>query len=157
MIKIILLKDIPNVGRRGEIKNVADGYAINYLLPKGLAKIATSNLLQQKEQDEAKRREEERKKKEEAEKLKRKLENTNLKIFLKFPEGGKEAYESVNAKKISEELSKQGINVPEERIKIEKNLKSEGSFQIPISLYKDIEALLTMEIKSAKISNTNQE
>jgi large subunit ribosomal protein L9 len=145
-MKIYLLKDVPSLGNKGEIKNVADGYAINYLFPKKIAQRANLNIIKivsEKKEQKIKTNE---KQKEEALKLITRLKKIVLEIPLKFSEKGKEAYSSVNSKRIIEELESQNIHLLENQIELKKSLKKEGSYDVPLTLYPGIKTSLKIKI-----------
>ncbi len=145
-MKVVLLADVKNIGKKGEIKNVADGYATNSLIPKGLAQKADatlSNNAKQKQAANAFHYEEDKKA---ATELKSKLEKLNLILTIKFGENGK-AYSSVSNKEISDALKKQGFEVDRKKIDVDV-IKSEGTFFAKIKLFSGIVAKLKFEVKA---------
>lgn len=132
-MKIILLKDVPSAGRKYDVKDVSDGYARNFLLPRGLAKVADDAAL--KALAEKKAREEERRAKEAAEyhTLSEKLEKTTLTFAVKAGEGGK-AFGSVTAAQIRDALKKQKITVEKEWITLAESIKTTGEHSVKIQL-----------------------
>jgi len=149
-MKVYFLKDVPNVGHKGEIKEVKDGYARNYLLPQGLAKIATKQLEEQlkvfKQQEEQKQEE----KIQESKRLSEELNKIILEIPLKFKEDGKEAFDSANKKRIIDELKNRGIEIKEDYLDMKKPLKEEGFYEINVNLPGQIKAILKIRITSLK-------
>jgi len=149
-MKVYFLKDVPNVGHKGEIKEVKDGYARNYLLPQGLAKIATKQLEEQlkvlKQQEEQKQEE----KIQESKRLSEELNKIILEIPLKFKEDGKEAFDSANKKRIIDELKNRGIDIKEDYLDMKKPLKEEGFYEINVNLPGQIKAILKIRITSLK-------
>ena len=108
-MKVILLSDVKKVGKKGEEKNVADGYAMNFLIAKGLAVKASDKseeILQKQKDQEAKENEI---KKEKATVIKNKLETFKLEFKVKSKEG--KVFNSISTKTICEELDKKGIHV----------------------------------------------
>jgi large subunit ribosomal protein L9 len=149
-MKVYFLRDVPNVGHKGEIKEVKDGYARNYLLPQGLAKIATKQL---EEQLKVLKQQEEQKQEEKIQKSKRLSEELNkiiLEIPLKFKEDGKEAFDSANKKRIIDELKNRGIEIKEDYLDMKKPLKEEGFYEINVNLPGKIKAILKIRITSLK-------
>lgn len=147
-MKVILLSDIKNVGKKDEILNANDGYARNFLFPKKLAVEATpDNLkkLKDKKDSEAHKKElDKQKAKETAEKI-NKLE---LILKVKAGENGK-IFGGITAKEISEELKKQNnIEVDKKKIVLSETIKTLGRFSVDIKLYEGISAKLTIDIKS---------
>ena len=147
-MKIYLLKDVQSLGNKGEIKNVADGYAINYLFPQKIAQRADSDIIKKVSEKKEQKIKTDKKQKEQALKLATRLKKIILEIPLKFPEKGKEAYSSVNSKKIIEELESQGIHLLENQIELKKPLKKEGLYDVRLILYPKIEACLKVRIKA---------
>jgi len=159
-MKVYLLKDVPGLGIKGEIKEVTDGYARNYLFPRGLIKQATKQIIQQASQEKEKRKQEEAQAKEEAQKIavqigKIILEAQKiavqigkiiLEIPLKFSEKGKEAFDSVNRRKIISELKNREIKLKADQILLEKPLKHEGLYEVKIVLHPQIEANLKIRV-----------
>lgn len=149
-MKVYFLRDVPNVGHKGEIKEVKDGYARNYLLPQGLAKIATKQLEEQlkvlKQQEEQKQEE----KIQESKRLSEELNKIILEIPLKFKEDGKEAFDSANKKRIIDELKNRGIEIKEDYLDMKKPLKEEGFYEINVNLPGQIKAILKIRITSLK-------
>lgn len=148
-MKVILNKDIPNLGEEGEIKDVARGYARNYLIPKELvmpySKDALSILESRREQLEL-RREEKRKS---ALDVKTRLETEDL--VLEMPAGDRgRLFGSVTTANIADALSAKDISVERKRIEIpEKTIKSVGTTRVRVRLYGDEEAVLKVIVKAA--------
>jgi large subunit ribosomal protein L9 len=145
-MKVILLNDVKNVGKSGDVVEVSDGYARNFLFRQKLAVPLTDKskdvLNQQKEVD-AKEKENI---KEEALKLKNKIEELTLEFNLKKGANEK-VFGSISTKQISDELEKKyAIKVDKRKIK-SSALSELGVFKITISLHKDVDAVATIHIK----------
>ncbi len=147
-MKIYLLKNIPNVGNKGEIKNVADGYAINYLFPQKIAQRASLDIIKRISERKEQKIKTDKKQKEQALKLTTRLKKIILEIPLKFSEKGKGAYSSVNSKRIIEELKSQGIHLLENQIELKKSLKKEGLYDVPLILHPEVKASLKIRINA---------
>ncbi len=147
-MKVILLQDIKNVGRKDEIINANDGYARNYLFPKKLAIEATNDNLSKLQ---AKKTSEANKKKAEIESNKemaKKIEKIILKISAKAGENGK-IFGGITSKEISDELKKQhNINIDKKKIILKETIKNLGTFTAEIKFGDGINAKLTLEVKA---------
>lgn len=149
-MKIYLLKEVSHLGKQGEIKEVSDGYALNYLLPNKIAKRADAKIIEKVSQQKEQKTIEEKNKKEEALKLADGLQAMTLEISLKFSQKGKEAYDSVNSKRIIEELKNKDINLKENQIELKTPIKKEGDYEIPVILDKGIKTSLKIKVKAAE-------
>lgn len=143
-MEVILLKDVKGTGKKGEIHDVAIGYARNYLIKNGLAKEATSgakNALKAKKKV-AKREEAEQL--EEAKKQKEILEKTPIVIYEKAAEDGR-LFGSITTKKIAEEIQKQ-LNLKVDRRKMTQKvpMRSVGSQTVELRLHNDVTAKVTV-------------
>ena len=148
-MKVILLQDIKGTGKKGELKEVSDGYARNFLLPKNLAKKATAQAMSElKTAEEAKTfKIEEEKKRANGEKSQ--LEGQAIKITAKAGTNGR-LFGSVTAKEISAELKKQfSINVDKRKITLDADIKSFGTYNAQIKLYTGIVAQVKVVVSEA--------
>ncbi|MCX7982699.1 MAG: 50S ribosomal protein L9 [Syntrophales bacterium] len=132
-MKVILKKDIKSLGKAGEIVNVSDGHARNYLIPRGLAAEATegniSALTTAKRHEELMREKEKRK----AEELKRFLAGLTLEI--RHPAGGQhKLFGSVGTKDIQEALEKHGLYVDRKAILLEENIRIPGEYPVKVKI-----------------------
>lgn len=132
-MEIILIKDIPKLGRKYEVKTVRDGYGRNFLLPQKFAVLKTAISLKNfesiKQADIVKRESTEK----EVILFLKKLEGKEIITREKANENG-ELFGSVSAQKISEELKKGGFNIPEEYINLEHNIKHIGEYEIEVKI-----------------------
>ena len=132
-MKVILLKEVKGVGRTGEIKQVSDGYARNFLIPQGLADVVTKHSINVHKQQNAKRERikklEVRSKKLEA----KKLDGKNYEIKVNADEKGS-LYSKLDAKAIARELQKQKYIVEPKEIKLDKAIKKLGEYDVELKL-----------------------
>ena len=147
-MKVILLSDVKSLGKKGEVKEVADGYGRNFLIRNGLAVEATKKsmeiLQQQKDDDKANQQ----KLKEEAEKVKMKIESLNLLFTTKVGAEGK-MFGSISTSKIVEKLQKDHkIQVDKRKIIDNDNLTELGHHDVRVELFKDVIATIHVEIKA---------
>lgn len=133
-MKVILLQDIPNTGNKGDIKNVADGYAKNFLFKKGLARVATDNvveLLEKKIEKNIKKIKQENKKQK---KVSSQMENKNVLIKAKTNEEGT-LYSGISTKEISEEIKKQhNLDIEPGKIRLDKPIKEVGGHPAKVEM-----------------------
>ena len=146
-MKVILLADIKNVGKKDEILNANDGYARNFLFPKKLAVEATpDNLkkLKDKKNSEAHKKELD---KQNAKELASVINKLVLNLKVKAGENGK-IFGGITSKEVSEELKKQNnIEIDKKKIVLNETIKNIGRFSADIKLYEGISAKLTLNIQ----------
>lgn len=144
-MKVIFIKDVKGQGKKDEIKEVKDGYAINYLIKNKLAVkyTSTSNEILINEQE--KRKEQEKEDIKEANKLKSKLEDMVLTFKMKTGEKDK-VFGSISTKQIKEELEKRGIEVDKNKIKIDNSISTLGYHFVSVELHKKVVAELKIEL-----------
>src|SRR5437879_2486376 len=140
-MKVILLDDVTKVGRRGEVREVSDGYARNYLIPKKLALSATAgnlkNLAQLTRQQEAKAD----RIKADAENLKQRIEALTYEERRQASEEGK-LFGSVTSQDVAEFLEKNGVKIERRRIVLDEAIKALGEFAVAVRLHQDVTAQL---------------
>lgn len=145
-MKVILLQDVKSLGKEGEIVNVNDGYARNFIIPKKLGVEANSrnmNDLKLKKSNEEKIAKEN---KEAAEKLAGELKAGQVALKIKVGEGGK-AFGSVSAKEIAAAVKDQmGLDVDKKKIQLKETLKTLGTHIVPVKLHPEVTAELKVEI-----------
>lgn len=139
-MKVILKQDVKNLGKIGEIKEVSDGYARNFLIPKGLADEATTIKLketQEKNTREAKRKDKE---KADAEEVKKRLDGQTVKIKAKAGTGDK-LFGAVTSREIAEILQKEfSLSLDKKKIDMGEAIKHLGQYKIKIKIYPSIQA-----------------
>lgn len=142
-MKVILQKDVKDHGKKGQMVEVSDGYARNYLFPHNLAIPATAdNLNVMKQQEKARQRKEEQEIAE-ANEIKKKLESCTVKIPASSGKSGK-LFGSVTSKEVSEELKKQyDINIEKNRIVMDP-IKTFGTFSVKCKLGHEISSTITV-------------
>lgn len=145
-MKVIFLKDVKGKGKKGEIKNVADGYAQNFLIKNGLAVEANKQNISRLEGQ--KRLEEKNAAQElqEAKELKEKLEKITLEIKAKAGEGGR-LFGSVSTKQIAQSLEKNfGIKIDKRKMDCNEGIRSLGVTNVPVKLHPDVKATLKVHV-----------
>lgn len=146
-MKVILKQDIKGVGKKDQIINASDGYARNFLLPKGLAVVADStnmsNLKSKSEANAYKKNQE----LENAKSIANKLNETTLKIKAKVGENGK-LFGGITSKEISEHLKKDfNIEVDKKKIVLNENIKQIGTTIVQVKLYEGVVAKLKVMVE----------
>ena len=145
-MQVIFIKDLKNQGKKGEIKQVKDGYAENFLIKKGYAIKATESNLQNLAKEQANNQKQEEKQIMEAKDLKTKLEKETLTFKVKTGLGDK-VYGSISIKQIKEELASLGYNISKQQIKLDTPLSTLCFHTINIELHKSVTAKLKIHIK----------
>ena len=144
-MRVILLEDIDELGKKEEIKEVADGYARNFLIPQAVAKPITkeiSSQLDRKQEEKVAKAEDAL---QEAQKTALSLEGVEIVISVKSGKKG-ELFESVSAQKIADELETKGFNLKKSQIKLEKPIKEVGEFPIKVVFDHGLEAEILLII-----------
>lgn len=147
-MRVVLKKDVAGLGRAGDVKDVADGYAQNFLLRRGLAAEANAGELKRVATERASARAKKDRQHVEAEELAARLSRTTLVFKLKVGPQGK-AFGSVTERDIATALKREGFDVPHERIQLGEPLRSLGPHQVEIRLLSDVRAKLTIAVESA--------
>ena len=138
-MKVILLSDVPHVGRKSEVKNVSPGYAKNFLFPRGLAMLATQSAVLEIDQiSEAKKKSAE-KDLAGAEALAQKMDGLEVEIRMKVSKDGV-GYAGISAQKIAETLNTIGYKISKSQIKIPSPIKKIGEHVVSVNLPHDLEA-----------------
>ncbi|MBR1778977.1 MAG: 50S ribosomal protein L9 [Clostridia bacterium] len=146
-MRVILLCDVKGSGKKGDLVEVSDGYARNFLLPKRFAKVADKEaMLELKSQQNSQQHkiDEEVKK---AETIAAKLNGKTIEIFAKAGESGK-LFGSVKAKEISAEIKEVlGEDIDKRKIQLDEEIKSFGSYKVKVKLYKGIFCEIVVKVK----------
>jgi len=136
-VKLILREDVENLGKIGEIVEVAGGYGRNYLLPRGLAvKASTKNVKEQEHQKKLIQARMDRQKKD-AQEMAGSLDSVSCTISRKTGEDEK-LYGSVTSRDIEEALKEEGVSIDRKRILLEEPLKKLGVYTVPVKLHADV-------------------
>ncbi|MDK2986485.1 MAG: large subunit ribosomal protein [Clostridia bacterium] len=146
-MKVILKEDVKKLGSKGEVVNAADGYARNYLIPKGLAVEATKNNLKKLEEEKKKEQQRLEQEKQEAKETASKLKEKNITVQAKAGEKDK-LFGSITSKDIAEAIKKQyGIKVDKRKIQLDDPIKELGSHIVSIKLHPEVEAEVTVVVQ----------
>ena len=156
-MKVLLMRDHAKLGKAGTVKNVADGYARNYLIPRGLAVLATGGAL--KQADTIRKSEEKRQAKlfSEAQAVANQLTGTTLTFRALAGETGK-LYGSITAQDIAQAIqAEKGIELDKRKIELREPLRSLGTHAVPIRLSSDLAPEVTVIIEPAAAETTEAE
>lgn len=146
-MKVILLKDVKAQGKKGDVINVSDGYANNFLLKNGLAvpaNQANMNTNNKQKEAEAKRIAEETAA---AKAIAEKIKDMKLQFAIEVGERGK-AFGSIGGKEIAEALAKQSIVIDKKAVVLDSPIKREGVYEVDLKLYKGVSAKLKVNVKA---------
>jgi large subunit ribosomal protein L9 len=145
-MKVILTKEIKNLGKEGDIKEVADGYARNYLLPRGLAVEATNSNI--KAGEEKKQRLQKHKDREhaEAEALREKLDGKTIKISARSG-GGDKLFGAVTSREIADSIHQQfKVDIDKKKIDLKDPIKHLGEYRVKLKIYPAVQAEITVTV-----------
>jgi large subunit ribosomal protein L9 len=149
-MKVVLLEDLPGRGKAGEIKEVSKGYARNFLLPRGLALLATPTVIKQVESRLEKEKLEESLDRDKLVELAQQIEGREIRFKARLG-AGERLFGSITAADVAEELSRAiGSVIDKKKIDIEKSLRKTGSYEVAVKLASDINPQITVVIEGEK-------
>jgi large subunit ribosomal protein L9 len=155
VMKVVFLQDVPNVAKVGEVKNVADGHARNYLFPKGFAILATTDALKRveaKKRSEAKLQDQEM---QEAQAFSQVLQNVCL-VFAKRVGSKGNLFGSVSSLAICQELKRLGHTVEKTMIRLESPLRKLGTHEVEVEVAKGMVAKIKVTIEAAQAEEAEE-
>jgi large subunit ribosomal protein L9 len=145
-VKVILTQDVVSLGKSGELKDVADGYARNFLIPRRLAVPAAGGAYRAWQHDIASREEKRKREREEAEIAAQRISSTTLTLGVKVGEGGK-LYGSITAKDIADALGRRGIEIDRHKVDLVEPLKTLGTYKVAIRVYPGLTPEVTVAVE----------
>jgi large subunit ribosomal protein L9 len=145
-VKVILTKDVAKLGKSGEMRAVADGYATNFLIPNKLAVPAAGGAYRAWQHDIASREDKRVRERSEAEIAATRIASTTLTMGVKVGEGGK-LYGSITSKDIADALGRRGIEVDRHKIDLEEPLKTLGTYKVAIKVFTGMTAEVTVVVE----------
>ncbi|AKS39758.1 50S ribosomal protein L9 [Anoxybacillus gonensis] len=149
-MKVIFLKDVKGKGKKGEVKNVADGYAQNFLFKQGLAIEATPANLKALEAQKNKQKKEAEEELARAKQLKEKIDTLTVELFAKAGEGGR-LFGSITSKQIAEALQQQhDIKIDKRKIELDDAIRALGYTNVPVKLHPEVTATLKVHVQEQK-------
>jgi large subunit ribosomal protein L9 len=148
-MKVILIKDIENLGNAGDVKEVANGYARNFLIPGGYIEVATKSAVERAEKIKIEKEKVAKKGLKGIEEIAEKLESVSITIKAKADDSGK-LYAAIKSKEIFKSLNDKGFKISEDKIVIEKPIKELGDYEVIINLDHGLEVRIGVVIESEK-------
>ncbi len=148
-MNVILKEDVANLGQAGDMVEVRNGYARNYLIPKGYAMLATPSLKKIHAENARQKAHKEERLRTQAQELAKQIKGKEFKIGAKTSSTGK-IFGSVNTIQIAEALAKKGFEIDRKKVKIinEENIKEVGTYKAVIKLYREVSVEIEFEVFS---------
>lgn len=146
-MKVILLKDVKGTGKKGEMKEVSDGYARNFLFPKKLAVVADNTAVKELKEKNKSQEIKTQKEYEAAVEQGKKMEEMNVVIYSKAGDGGR-LFGSITSKDIAEQLKKQhGVEVDKRKITLDEPIRVLGSRKVDIKIHQKVTTTIRVDVK----------
>ena len=144
-MEVIFIKDLKNQGKKGEIKNVKDGYAENFLIKQGYAVLKTKESLAKLQCEQRNKAAQDAENKKNAENLKKDLDKVVIDFKVKTGEGDK-VFGSISVKQIKDELQNKGFKIDKSQIEITNSIAALGFHNVNIKLYPSITAVIKVHV-----------
>ncbi|CAM4482708.1 50S ribosomal protein L9 [Paenibacillus xylanexedens] len=144
-MKVIFIKDMKGQGKKGQVKEVSEGYAQNFLLPRGIARPATDGNMKTLDNQKAAEERIKQEEKAEAEALATKLEAEVTELKAKSGEGGR-LFGAITSKQIAEALSKKGLKVDKRKIELDEPIRTLGVTQVTVKIHPEVKATLKVQV-----------
>lgn len=149
-MQVILLEDVKSLGKKGEIVNINDGYARNYVLPKKLGLEANAKNLNDLKLQKARDMKQAAEELQAAKDFAVKIEEKPVKLAIKTGEGGK-TFGAVSTKEIAAAVKEQlGLEVDKKKMKLDESIKTVGTHIVAVKLHKEVTAKLTVVVEESK-------
>lgn len=143
---IILLRDVEHLGSEGDVVSVKDGYGRNYLIPQGMARMATDGALRAHEEQKRQQARKRAKLEEDAERIKEELENTEVLVLAKVGEENR-IFGTVTSQQVAVKLADQGFDIDRRDIELLEDIRVLGVYTAKVKLHKDIVADLAVRVE----------
>ena len=146
-MKVLLLTDVRGTGKKGEIKEVADGYANNFLIKTGKAKRADNSAISENKNRKEANDYHKEMERQEAVTLGEKLKGQNIIVKIKCGENGK-TFGSITSKEIADALSARGFNVDKRKIELKDPIRTVGSDRVNVKLHAVVSVMITITVEA---------
>lgn len=148
-MKVILVKDVPKLGKKGELHEVSDGYGRNFLLVRGLAIVASEGKIRSIDKERADHAAHEARELQQARELAERLQKVPVRVLARSGEGGR-LFGSITSADLAEALKAQhGLEVDRRTIKLDNPLKSLGEHHISLKLHPKVKAEITVRVEES--------
>ncbi len=144
-MQVILLNDVEHLGESGEVHDVADGYGRNYLIPQGLARVATDGMIRHRREIERQQARKEAVKKEQAEDIKEELEDMQVVFTAKVGEDNR-IFGTVTNQQVAVELTNRGFNIDRRDIELDEDIRYVGAYTATVNLRDGVSATLDIQV-----------
>jgi large subunit ribosomal protein L9 len=145
-VRVVLRDDVENIGRKGDLIEVTDGFARNYLVPRGLAMKATKGVVQQAEAMRRNREARDARDREAAQALADQLSGQRIELRARAGEGGR-LFGSVTSADVADAVRAQtGVELDRRKTQLAEPLKELGAVEVPVKLHSDVEVTLTVDV-----------
>lgn len=148
-MEVILKQDMPGLGDRNDVVNVKTGYGRNYLVPQGIAVVATPSAIKSHKENMKQQAKKEAKIRDEAQALATQIKGLELKIKVKTSDNGK-IFGTVNNSILAETIKEQGIDLDKRRITLKEPVKVIGNYEAVVKLHKEVLTDISFEVLAAK-------
>lgn len=145
-MQVILLKDVDNLGDEGDIVSVKDGYGRNYLIPQGMAHLATEGAIRARREEMKQQARKRAQMKDDAEEVKRQLESTEVLVLAKVGEENR-IFGTVTSQQVAVKLAQEGFNIDRRDITIEEDIRVIGVYTAKVKLHSDVTADLKVRVE----------
>ncbi len=144
-MKVILIQDVENLGNQGDVVTVKDGYGRNYLIPRGLARVATAGMIRAHEEELRQASKKLAAQLEAAQATAQRLESTEVVIPVRVGEEGR-LFGSVTAQQVADQLASQGIEVDRRNITLSEDIRRVGTYTAAVKLHRDVTAQVKINV-----------
>jgi large subunit ribosomal protein L9 len=145
-VKVLLKQDVAKIGKKGQILDVKEGYARNFLIPGGLAVEASGGAMKQIEEEKKASDRHKAKEKEEAQDLAKKIEAVSILLKHKAGEEGR-LFGSITSAEIAEALKQKSFNIDKKKIVLDEPIRLVGDYEVKIKLYPEVVAHLNVRVE----------